>query len=69
MKSGRSGAHSGRTRAGSISRRPQYRIDTRTSSGVLVRDRMFLMLKRMGERVASAMRPERKDSDAILVHR
>jgi len=51
------GAQSGRTRAGSIVFRPQYRMLTRTSIGALITARTFLTRKSLLESVISDKRP------------
>jgi hypothetical protein len=55
------GDYSGITRAGSMARRVQYNKDMRRDNGEATVLRLFLMVKRMGERVRSEIRPNVKE--------
>jgi hypothetical protein len=61
MMTGGLGDHSGITSLGSMERRVQYKSEIKSSNGVEIVLRVFLKMKRVGERVRSEARPERKD--------
>lgn len=56
----------GTTKALSMALIPQYRMLITTSKGALQRDKLFLTMNRVGERVISARRPKIKVPVAMV---